>query len=121
MKLTKERLKQIIREEANKALAEDFEGESGGDWHSLLVNELRIEANELTDPDNKGHGPMPKEKVEQIVRDHIDTVLEAVRSGYGGLMHELGIDFDDLVAMEASGVSGPPAKPFGRERDTWEG
>ena len=97
MKITKEKLKQIIKEETNKALTEGYEGESGGDWYNLLRKEAAGEAHESTDPDRKGHGPDSRDDVEYAIETKVREALEAIQSGYGELMHELDIDFSVVV------------------------
>ena len=117
MKLTKSKLKQIIREEASKALTEEHEDESGGDWD---WDEYKTAAYAMEKASTKGSG-YSREEIEAAVSDHIAEALEAIRRGYSELMRVNDIDFDELVEKEAGVSAGPPDKPFGRERDTWEG
>jgi len=119
MKITKAKLKQIIKEEASKALTESYV-EDGGDWHDLLNQAAKTNAYAMEKAGTKGPG-YSREEMEAAISDDIGSALEAIRGGYSELMHDNGIDFDELVEKEAGVSVGPPDKPFGRERDTWEG
>ena len=97
MKLSKKQLKQLVEEEVAKTvLTEMYEDADEGDWYDLLRKDSATDAYAMEKAGTKGPG-YSREDIENSIGEKISEALEAIRSGYGQIMHDNEIDFSIVV------------------------